>query len=145
MDIEIWEKLIRLVNKINQSNKVPKDFGIGNKLYQSEIHTIEAIASHENVNASELSKILGITNGALNQVTGKLMKKELIDPYKTKNNNKEVYYQLTEKGRVANAGHKKYHEQVNQSLTTYLNSLDPDHVKTINMFLDSLIENWPHE
>ena len=145
MDNEIWEKLIRLVNKINQSNKVPKDFGIGTKLYQSEIHTIEAIASHENVNASELSKILGITNGALNQVTGKLVKKELIDPYKTKNNNKEVYYQLTGKGRAANAGHKKYHGEVIQSLSTYLNSLDPDHVKTINTFLDSLIANWPHE
>jgi DNA-binding MarR family transcriptional regulator len=145
MDIQLWEKLIRLLNKINQTNKVPRDFGSGNILYQSEIHTIESIANHENVNASELSKILGITNGALNQVTSKLKKKGLIESYKAKNNNKEVYYRLTEKGKNADEGHRKYHEEVNQKLTAYLNDLEPDQVKTINAFLDYLTENWPHE
>ena len=55
--IEIIEKVIRLSNKINQTNKKPRDYGSGHILYQSEIHTIEAIHNHENVNASELSRV----------------------------------------------------------------------------------------
>jgi len=143
--IETIEKVIRLLNKINQTNKIPRDYGSGLILYQSEIHTIEAIHNHYNVNASELSKILGITNGAVNQMTNKLIKKGLISQYKINSNNKEVFYKLTELGRIANLGHNIHHKEVYRNILQYLNDSNQDQIKTINTFLDSLIENWPHE
>ena len=143
--IDVLEKVVRLLNKINQTGKKPRDYGSGHILYQSEIHTVEAIANHENVNASELSKILGVTNGALNQVTNKLIKKGLVDQYKINNNNKEVYYRLTEQGQNANSGHSKHHKELYQNLIKYLADLTPEQMKTVNTFLDRLIENWPHE
>lgn len=144
-EIDIIEKVVRLSNKINQTNKVPRDYGSGHILYHSEIHTIEAISNHENVNASELSKILGITNGAVNQVTNKLIKKGLIEQYKLNDNNKEVFYKLTELGEKANLGHSSYHKEVYEKIIQYLNNSSEKEIKTVNMFLDSLIENWPHE
>ncbi|WP_297418149.1 MarR family transcriptional regulator [Clostridium sp.] len=144
-EIEVIEKVVRLSNKINQTNKKPQDYGSGHNLYHSEIHTIEAINNHSNVNASELSKILGITNGAVNQVTNKLIKKGLIEQYKLNDNNKEVFYRLTDLGEKANLGHSNYHKEVYEKIVQYLNNSSKDEIKTINTFLDSLIENWPIE
>ncbi|MBP2643414.1 MAG: MarR family transcriptional regulator [Firmicutes bacterium] len=143
--IETIEKMIRLLNKVNQTNKVPSDYGTGQILYQSEIHTIEAINNHENVNASELAAILGITNGAINQVTNKLVKKGLIEHYRMNNNKKEVYYRLTSKGKIANTEHSKYHEKTYLNMTQYLDELNPDNIKIINTFLEKVADNWPHE
>ncbi|MBC3886776.1 MarR family transcriptional regulator [Acetobacterium paludosum] len=142
--IEIFEKIIKLLNKINQSNKIPRDYGTGHILHQSEIHTIEAIKNHANVNASELSNILGITNGAVTQITSKLKKKGLVDQYNTVSNKKEVYYRLTDKGEIANLGHDKHHKEVYKKLNQYIDSLEDDKIEIINTFLDKLINNWPH-
>lgn len=143
--IETIEKMIRLLNKVNQTNKVPSDYGTGHILYQSEIHMIEAINNHEDVNASELAVILGITNGAITQVTNKLIKKGLIEQYRKNNNKKEVYYQLTTKGQIANAEHSKHHEKFYLNMTQYLDELNPDNVKIINTFLEKVTDNWPRE
>lgn len=144
-NMAILEKIIRLINKINQNNKGPSDYGTGHMLYPSEIHMIEAISNHENVNASELAGIMGITNGAVTQVTNKLSKKRLIEPYRMKDNKKEVYYRLTDQGKVANTGHNKYHEAIYQNMAEYFDELNPDHIQVINTFLDKLIDNWPHD
>ena len=142
--IETIEKMIRLLNKVNQTNKVPGDYGTGHILYQSEIHTIEAINNHEDVNASELAAILGITNGAITQVTNKLIKKGLIEQYRKNHNKKEVYYRLTTNGKIANAEHSKYHEKMYLTMTQYLDELEPDNIKVINTFLEKVTDNWPH-
>lgn len=143
--IEIIEKVVRLANKINQTNKIPRDYGSGHILYHSEIHTIEAINNHENVNASELSKILGITNGAVNQVTSKLINKGLIEQYKLNDNNKEVFYRLTELGKKANLGHSEYHKAEYENILQYLNNANEDQIKAVDSFLDRLIEKWPNK
>lgn len=143
--IEIIEKVVRLANKINQTNKIPRDYGSGHILYHSEIHTIEAISNHEKVNASELSKILGITNGAVNQVTNKLINKELIEQYKLIDNNKEVFYKLTKLGEKANLGHKEYHKVEYENILQYLNNSNEEQIKAVDLFLDRLIEKWPNK
>ncbi len=143
--LEIIEKVVRLANKISQTNKIPRDYGSGHILYHSEIHTIEAIHNHENVNASELSKILGITNGAVNQVTNKLISKGLIEQYKLNDNNKEVFYRLTDLGEKVNLGHSEYHKEEYEDIVQYLNNANKDQIKAVNSFLDRLIEKWPNK
>ncbi|WP_215827733.1 MarR family transcriptional regulator [Pelorhabdus rhamnosifermentans] len=143
--IEIIEKMACLLNKINQVNKIPCDYGTGHILYRSEIHMIEAINNHENVNASELANILGITSGAITQVTSKLVKKGLIEQFRMPNNKKEVYYRLTNLGKIANAKHSKNHEKLYRNVSRYLDGINPDNIKVINTFIDKIVENLPHE
>lgn len=143
--VKIREKIIRLINKINQAEKIPKNYGTEHILYRSEIHTIEAIKIHENVNASEFSNILGITNGALTQIISKLKKKGLVDQYNTSDNKKEVYYRLTDKGLIAYYGHEKHHEETYTNLEQYIESLDEDKIETISLFFDKLIDFWPNK
>ena len=71
------ERTAKIQYKINANDKKPRTFGTQHKLYQSEIHFIEAIGLSGDYSASELSEKLGITNGAVTQVADKLLKKKL--------------------------------------------------------------------
>lgn len=104
---------------------------------------IEATSTHKNVNASELAAIMGITNGAINQVANKLIKKGLLEQYRTNDNKKEVYYNLTTQGEIANIAHSNYHKEQYSSMEEYINKLSLDEINTINNFLDELINSWP--
>ena len=109
--------------RINANDKKPKNFGTRHTLYQSEIHFIEAIGLEGGYSASELSEKLGITNGAVTQVSDKLLKKKLIKKYKKPDNKKTVYFTLTEEGEAAYKNHEKFHADFNAKLTAYLVSL----------------------
>ena len=140
---KIIEKMIGLSNKINQNNKKPNNYGTDQILYTSEIHMIEAISTHQNANASELAAIMGITNGAVNQVANKLMKKGLLEQYQTSTNKKEVHYNLTALGQTANTAHQNFHKNQYSSMEEYTNKLSPEERNTINNFLDELMDSWP--
>lgn len=140
---KILEKIICLSNKINQNNKKPNNYGTDHILYTSEIHMIEATSTHRNVNASELAAIMGITNGAINQVANKLIKKGLLEQYRTNDNKKDVYYKLTSQGEIANIAHSNYHKEQYSNMEEYINKLSLEEINTIKNFLDELINSWP--
>ena len=137
---EIIEKLIYSFNKINEQSKKSRDYGTGHLLHQAEIHAIQAVKNHSQANASELAKVLGITNGAVTQVIGKLKKKDFVDKYYLNNNRKEVYFKLTKEGEVAFKGHEKHHQEMNSKVLKYLDGLENDKIKVINDFFDKFNE-----
>lgn len=135
----IIEKLNKIFTRMNQESKTPRDYGIGFPLYQSEIHTLEAIHNHPNLKLSKLSSVLGIANSSLNEMTSKLISKGLIEKYKSENNKKEVFYRLTSLGELANKGHQLYHKDIYTTISYYLGSKSSEDVKNITDFLDTLI------
>lgn len=141
--INIQGKIVQLFNKINKHDKEPHDYGTKYMLYPSEIHMIEAIYTHDGCNASDLANIMGITNGAVNQVVNKLIKKELVEQYRLRNNKKDIYYRLTGEGTIANTVHSQYHKEQYDEMTTYLNKLDDAQIHLINDFLEHLLHSWP--
>ena len=139
--IEITEKIIHMVTIVNQKAKIPMDYGTGHLLYQAEIHMIDTINNHKNINASEIANILGITNGAVNQITTKLIDKGLIIKYNVQNNKKEVYYALTPNGEIANKTHLLNHKKIYEEIKIQLETLSPSFSEDICIFLDRLIFN----
>ena len=73
--MEFFEDVYRIINKYNQKAKLPKTYGTEDLLYMSEIHMIEIIGSEEEVTNGKLTKILGITKGAVSQTVTKLEEK----------------------------------------------------------------------
>lgn len=143
VSLEILEKIAMLQYRINQNDKKPKSFGTDHLLYQSEIHFIDAIGIDTEINASELSDKLGITNGAVTQVAQKLIRKELIEKYKTSSNKKEVYFRLTESGKVAYHEHVLFHKRLNDKMTTYLDGLNKKQIEAILGMLDIAERHLP--
>jgi DNA-binding MarR family transcriptional regulator len=137
--VELMEKLYKVMNVINQEVKTTWDYGVGFTLYHSEVSLLEIIKVHENATASELSRILGVTTGAVWQVTRKLQKKGLIESYQFEDNKKEVYFRLTALGEKARRGHQKHHETMNAGVFEYFSHLEERDVKKIYEFLDMII------
>lgn len=147
MKMDDYKKIMRnmaaLQYKINCNDKQPKCFGTTERLYQAEIHFIDAIGIDGEINASQLSDKLSITNGAVTQVADKLLKKKLIEKYKKEANRKEVYLKLTEQGKVAYESYKLFHQALNEKTTTYLVGLSQEQIDGILGFIAVANDNLP--
>ncbi|MBM7022162.1 MarR family transcriptional regulator [Treponema sp. Marseille-Q4523] len=143
-DIQSFMELTAKIQyRINANDKKAKRFGTAHLLYQSEIHFIESIGLSGGYCASELSKKLGITNGAVTQVADKLLKKKLIRKYKKAENKKTVYITLTKEGVRAYKNHEKFHKDFNKKLTAYLSSLSKKEFSAIARLAELVNENIP--
>ena len=140
---KIMERMAALQYKINSNDKKSRSFGTSELLHQSEIHFIEAIGIPSEVNASQLSNKLHISNGAITQVADKLLNKKLIEKHKLETNKKEVYFRLTEQGKVAYESHRKFHQDLCDKMIAYLKGLSPEQIKGILGFIAVSDENLP--
>ena len=129
------EQFVRLVNKFNRFEKVPMNFGIEERLFPSEIHTIEAIGKSHWINVTQLSETLGVTKGAVSQMIGKLVAKKFVKKIKIPPNGKETFLELTEKGKKALKGHDKFHREIYMDFLKYASNIS---VKDFRKFKEIL-------
>lgn len=94
---------------MKKTEKVKRHYN-GIELFPSEIHTLVFIHDHRDSNMTEIAKRQGVTKGALFKIIEKLEKKELLKRYKKVENNKNTYFELTEKGLRAYRGHESFHQ-----------------------------------
>ena len=60
------------MNKIIRSESLPRDFGTGEPLFTSEIHTLCVIGTAPGINITDLSVRLGVTKGAISKIAKKI-------------------------------------------------------------------------
>ena len=133
---ELVERFYQLMNKLNELEKSAYDFGIGEKMYPAEIHTIEAIGKNSGINVTELAKTLCITKGAVSQMIGKLKKRGFINKVKSLDNDKEVLLILTDKGQKAFEGHEQFHSAMYVDFAELLKGIDTDKIDFLKTTLD---------
>ncbi|MBN2039808.1 MAG: MarR family transcriptional regulator [Spirochaetes bacterium] len=139
--LKLLNRAARIQYRIDSNNKRPRPFGTSYLMYQSEIHFIDAIGPGDGLNASELSRKLGITNGAVTQIAAKLLEKNLILKYRKDENKKEVYLKLTEEGVIAFENHRLFHKELNDRMLEYLEGLSGEQIDVISGLMD-VIENY---
>ncbi|MCM2998399.1 MarR family transcriptional regulator [Paenibacillus cellulositrophicus] len=99
-----------LFNKMAWLNKSKMEDSL--KGYKpSEVHCIEAIGKNADPNVTKLAESLYMTRGALSKLTKKLMEKGLIESYQKPENKKEIYFRLTEQGKVIYNIHEELHKE----------------------------------
>jgi DNA-binding MarR family transcriptional regulator len=121
--------------------KVARDYGNGMKLHHSEVHALEAINNHEGANISDLAGHMAVTIGAVWQIARKLKSKGLVKGYHQKDNRKEVYFRLTDSGRIAREGHIRHHETLNAGWFDFIDRLTESHAKVISDFFDEIVKS----
>lgn len=132
---QIW---MRIINKLNESESVPRYFGIGIPLYPSEIHTIQAVGDNHGENVRTIAAILGITPGAASQVITRLAKRGLIQKVRGKKNEKEVNLELTGEGRIAYQAHETLHEKMYQRIADRIGPLSGDELLLLSRILHAV-------
>ncbi|MFD1674277.1 MarR family transcriptional regulator [Alicyclobacillus fodiniaquatilis] len=77
----------------------------------SEVHCIESIGKNRDANVTKLAESLYMTRGAISKLTKKLIKKDLIASYQKPDNKKEIYFRLTEQGKLIYKIHEELHKE----------------------------------
>ncbi|MCU5582127.1 MarR family transcriptional regulator [Bacillus toyonensis] len=99
-----------LYNKIVWLNKDKMEDSL--KGYNSsEVHCIEYIEKNVDSNVTKLAESFYMTRGAISRITKKLIKKGLIESYQKSDNKKEIYFRLTEQGKVIYKIHEDLHKE----------------------------------
>ena len=130
----IGEILVRAVNKMIDNEKKPRQYGLKQLLYPSEIHMLMMIGQNPEAGVTGLAEKAGITKGAVSQTVKKLENKGLIKKQTDPADSKRIVLELTNKGRVAYYAHEQYHEETDRDLFRYLNSLSDKKLKVIEEF-----------
>jgi DNA-binding MarR family transcriptional regulator len=96
--LSILDLFNRILHTYTVIDKKPKNFGNGDLLFVSEVHTIYLVGKNPEINVTNLAELLGITKGAISQTVSRLARKDYLLKYKVRNH-KEVNLKLTEKGQ----------------------------------------------
>ncbi len=128
----------RVVNRYISTENRPCDYGVGCKLYRSEIHTIEAIGNHSQINVTDLSNYLGVTKSAVSQMTDKLIKKDMIVKTVLSKSDTEVALTLTDKGEKVFSGHNEYHRKFFQHINQMLSTVSENDIKVFENIMTQL-------
>lgn len=96
---------------LNELERLPRDYGTGERLYSSEIHTIAAVAGHPGINLTQLAEKLHISKAAVSKFTAKMLIRGYIEKNRSGSNRKEVLFYVTEKGKIAAQGHENFEKK----------------------------------
>jgi Transcriptional regulators len=100
---EVYNKMVFL-NKFKMEDSL-KDYK------SSEVHCIEYIGKNVDSNVTKLAESFYMTRGAISKLTKKLIKKGIIESYQKPDNKKEIYFRLTEHGKVIYKIHEELHKE----------------------------------
>lgn len=108
----------------------------------AEAHCIDKIGSMDYANVTKVAAEMGMTRGAISKISKKLLNKKLIDSYQKPDNNKEIYFCLTEQGQKVYIEHKKCHAQARQEKLAILSTYSEDEQSIILRFLNDINQKY---
>lgn len=123
---ELYQIWMRLRNKTNEMESIPRDYGVKDPLYLSEIHILQAIGdTHEN-NLRIIAGQLGVTPSAISQAVTKLAGRGLVRKIRGRKNEREVSLELTDLGRIAYEHHERSHGQIYARIVERIGTLSDE-------------------
>lgn len=113
------DQFLKILHLYAVINRKPKDYGTGDLLYLTEIHTLTMVARNRRINMTRLAEMMGVTKGAISQTIRKLVIKGLIVK-ENSTNRKEFNLSLSPKGeRVMKAQESLQKEIFSFAATLY--------------------------
>jgi DNA-binding MarR family transcriptional regulator len=138
--IDLFLKILHLYSIIGRK---PKDYGTGDLLYFTEIHTISMVGKNKEINMTRLAEMMGVTKGAISQTIHKLVHKNLILKSNS-TNKKEFNLKLSEKGKIVYNGQETFQKELFTFAGTLYETARPedrDLVKRLFLAITSNMED----
>lgn len=101
----------------------------------SETHCIDYIGRLERPNVTKVAEHMGMTRGAISKMTKKLLNRGLVEKYTLETNRKEIYFRLTEKGKVLFEEHARRHRLWEKRDMNFLARYSTEEVRTVCRFM----------
>jgi len=141
-DIKTLEELfLKILHLYTVIGRKPKDYGTGDLLYLTEVHTIIMVGKNEELNMTKLAEMMGVTKGAISQTVRKLTAKNLIVKLKNTSNNKEFNLKLTEKGRIVYSKQEAYNAGIFSFAESLYMKAKPQDREIVKQLFIQVIQN----
>ena len=114
---EVLVSLFRDVNDIEQKAIITSEFS---DITNNDMHVIDAIGIDRPKNMSSIARELSVTVGPLTISVNSLVKKGYVVRNRSSEDRRVVFISLSEKGVKAYYHHKKFHEQMIDSVVKEL-------------------------
>lgn len=137
----ILEEIYAAHRYLSDLESVPRDYGTGEALYASEIHTVVAVHRDPECNLTTLASALGVSSAAASKFTAKLVRRGYLSKDKAPGNRRDVRFRVTEKGRVAAEGHSQFELGTFGVLRRIEGELSRDDRAVIAGFFDKLLSS----
>lgn len=139
MDIRetLNELLVKLFRSINTIEEQAIRIGAYKDLTVNDMHVIEAIGTDAAKNMTSVAKALSVTTGTLTIAVNSLVKKAYVQRVRSEEDRRVVLISLTEKGKKAYAHHRKFHDEMIESV---IDSLSPEEMEVLRKSLGNLME-----
>lgn len=138
-------QLMRIINKLIFLEKRSIFEYQGIKLYPSEIHLMQVVATSPHLPAVEMAKLLGVTKGAVSQTMTRLVNKGIVHKEKNPEQGKKLSVTFTELGQAALEYHAEQNRILFDEYESYLSAVSRDEraviqafLKNVEMFVDRL-------
>ncbi|MCI6042159.1 MarR family transcriptional regulator [bacterium] len=136
---EVLVKLFNEIMDIEAKAIITPDF---KDITNNDMHVIEAVGIEEPRNMSSVAKSLSITVGTLTISVNNLVKKGYIHRVRSNEDRRVVLISLTDKGKKAFNHHKKFHEDMIQSLIAGLSEKEINTLVTALTNLKEFFRNY---
>jgi len=130
---------MKSVDLMREIESKPRDFGTGDLLYSSTIHTLVQIGKNPGINLTNLAERLDISKSAVSKFIRQLLELKLITKSKDINNRKEVIFYLSEKGVTAYNGHEAFEKNFFSVIENNVDVLTESEKNVFINFLMSLV------
>lgn len=137
---ELQESYIQVINLYTSLQKQKRDYGCGRVCTMAEIHFIQLVGDHASSNCSELASHYGVNRGYASRLLKHLEKRGFIERYQRPGNRKEVLFSLTELGKRAYEGHRKYDRELIDLYPEYFSDFSRSDLETVLRFLQRQVE-----
>jgi len=126
---------------LSELESEPRDYGSGDMLYATEIHTVVEVEKNSGCNLTTLACILHVSPAAASKFVAKLIRRGYITKYKAANNLRDVLFEVTEKGKQAARGHDQFERRTFGPLLRVEKDLGPEERGVIEAFFQKLLVN----
>ncbi len=120
-----------IISKLNESEKLQ---GMG----FTDVHTIVAISEIDHANVTKISEYMLMTRSAISKVMKRLEKQNCVERYMEPENQKEIYFRLTEQGQQIVTEHDKRHSKWEKQDRVFLSRYS----KEEHEFLESFFKEY---
>jgi DNA-binding MarR family transcriptional regulator len=137
---ELIDKFLKILHLYSVIGRKPQDYGTGDLLYFTEVHTISMVGKNREINMTKLADMMGVTKGAISQTIRKLVSKGFIEKSNSVNR-KEVNLKLSEKGITVLKGHQSFQKEIFTFAVSLYEKARPDDVDLVGRLFDAICGN----
>lgn len=109
---DLMDTIYTFVLESYENFTTSQDYGNGEKISMTEIHTLSLIADHPGILSSEVARMWNRSRSAASQNINRLLKKGWIERRTEDGNKKHLHLYVTAQGQMLSDLHKKYDNEM---------------------------------